>query len=71
MKFEEALKAMREGKKAKLSFGEMETIFYIKDEDIISESFCDNERECGPEASHWLIPEEILSEDWEIVDDNS
>lgn len=71
MRFEEALKAMREGKKVKLSSEGLETIFWIKNEDIISESFYDGEREYDQEASHWLITEEILSEDWEIVNDNT
>lgn len=71
MRFEEALKAMREGKTVGYKCGEISIHFYIKDEDIISECFCGDEKECDSEASHWFMPEEILSEEWEIVNDNT
>ena len=61
MKFEEALKAMHEGKKVKLK--KEQPIYYIKDNTII-ESWIN----IG-EVSTLLNPKEILSEDWEVVDE--
>lgn len=58
MRFEEALKAMREGKRVKL---EEEPIYYIEDNTII-ESWGN----IG-EVSTLLNPEKILSEKWEVV----
>jgi hypothetical protein len=60
MRFEEALQAMREGKRVKL---EEEPIYYIEDSTII-ESWGN----IG-EVSTLLNPEKILAEDWEIVDE--
>ena len=60
MRFEEALQAMREGKKVKL---EEEPIYYIEDSTII-ESWGN----IG-EVSTLLNPEKILAEDWEIVNE--
>lgn len=61
MRFEEALKAMREGKKVKLK--KEQPIYYIEDNTII-ESWIN----IG-EVSTLLNPKEILSEDWEIEDE--
>lgn len=60
MRFEYALKAMREGKKVKLE--EEEPVYYIEDNTII-ESWGG----IG-EVSTLLNPEKILSEKWEIKD---
>lgn len=61
MRFEQALQAMREGNKVKL---EEEPTYYIKYNTIIEkwENIC--------EVSTLLNPEQILSDEWEILDDN-
>lgn len=60
MKFEEALKAMREGKKVSL-YGR---IYRIDETDLVSQ---------GRDDDYWdtvfISGWDILSEDWEIVDD--
>lgn len=57
MRFEEALQAMREGKKVKIK---EQPIYYIKDNTIME--IWSN---IG-EVSTLLNPEEILSENWEV-----
>lgn len=61
MRFEQALQAMREGIRVKL---EGEPIYYIEDNTII-ESW-----ENIGEVSTLLNPEQILSEKWEVVEDD-
>lgn len=60
MKFEDALKAMREGKKAKLQDG----TYYLKDGDIRVD-WATGEKQY-PLA---LVADEVLSEDWELVEE--
>lgn len=62
MKFEEALKAMREGKKSKLG----NYIFYIEENTVWKHRIDDDFKLLGH-----LSYKEFLSEDWEIVDDNT
>ena len=60
MKFEEALKAMREGKKVSL-YGR---IYRIDETDLVSQ---------GRDDDYWdtvfISGWDILSEDWEVVDE--
>lgn len=60
MKFEDALKAMREGKKVKLG----NYIHFIKGETIWKYHVVDNFNLLGH-----LFCDEIMSEDWEVVDE--
>lgn len=60
MKFEKALRAMRNGKKVKLN----DYVYHIEDNTIWS-VFCDDNFKL---LGH-LHYDEILSEDWEIVND--
>ena len=57
MKFEDALKAMREGKKTRL----YDRVYYIKDDEIRVD--WDTGEKEYPVA---LVSGEILSEDWEM-----
>lgn len=60
MKFEDALKAMREGKKVTL----YDNNYYIEEDDIRM-SWDAGEKEC-----HALLDScEILSEDWKVVEE--
>ncbi len=59
MKFEDALKTMRDGKKVKLQDG----TYYLKNGDIRVD-WATGEKQC-PLA---LIADEVLSEDWEVVE---
>ena len=59
-KFEEALVAMREGKEAKLG----DYIHFIEDKIIWKHHVADNFKLLGH-----LHYDEIMSEDWEIVDE--
>lgn len=60
MRFEEALKAMREGKKVKLG----NYIYFIEGKTIWKHHVDDNFKLLGH-----LFYDEIMSEDWEIVDE--
>ena len=60
MIFEQALQAMRNGKKVKLKG---EPVYYIEDNTIM-ESW----KNIG-EVSTLLNPEQILSDEWEVVED--
>ena len=63
MKFEEALKAMREGKKVKRP-DFMYPIIFEKDEELFFAIYED-----GYELIYWLEHNDIIAEDWEVVDD--
>lgn len=60
MKFEDALKTMREGKIVKLG----DYIHFIEGETIYKHRIADNFKLLGH-----LYYDEILSEDWEVVED--
>lgn len=68
MKFEEALKAMRDGKKVKLTvnndFGHHDRYYFIKDGKLVFTVNQDTWQYNGH-----LYNYHILSEDWEIVDE--
>ena len=64
MRFEDALVAMREGKKAKNKYA----YFIIKDGTIKQSSVFNGN---FIEAESYLWVSDILSEDWEIVDDTN
>lgn len=71
MRFEEALKAMREGKKVANEFclhTDREDVLYIEDEDLLSDVYEDG---ClvDQHIPVLLSSLEIMSEDWEIVDE--
>ena len=70
MKFEEALKAMREGKMVKLisdepSDGNLRDNVHIKD----NKMYMDSDIYCYPVVAK-LTYKDILSEKWEIVDED-
>lgn len=60
MRFEEALKAMREGKKVKRTCFDDSDYYYLENK-IIKDS-------CGS-IQFVLTGKEILAEDWEVVDE--
>lgn len=67
MRFEQALQAMREGKKAIYC----EEIYFIDDENSLRRYQTDIDGVLDTETSWYacLYGDDILSEDWEIVED--
>lgn len=67
MRFEEALKAMREGKEVVYC----EEIYFIDDENSLRRYQTDVDGILDTETSWYacLYGDDILSEDWEIVED--
>lgn len=64
MTFEEALKAMREGKKVRRASWDIPTIFYSYANGVgIYDSFKNEE--------DMIYTKDILAEDWEIVDEST
>lgn len=71
MKFEDALKCMREGKKVVNGFGlhtDWFDVFYIEDENLTSDRYEDGYL-VDKNIPVLLVGVEIMSEDWEVVDD--
>ena len=72
MRFEEALKVMREGKKVATNNRFIKRYFvsalYIQDGYLMWKCVDDEDYVMG-DMSEGLTTEEIMSEDWEIVDD--
>lgn len=65
MKFEEALKYMRKGKKVKRK--SIENVeYFIKNKKIICEYFVYNEYR----YDEYIKFDEIMAEDWEVVEDD-
>lgn len=62
MRFEEALKAMREGKKVRRTSWDISTIFYSYANGV---GIYDNYKN----EENMIYTKDILAEDWEIVDE--
>lgn len=72
MRFEEALKCMREGKKVVNEFGlhtDYMEVLYIDDEDLTSDRYEDGYL-VDKDIPVTLSSIDIMSEDWEVEDDN-
>ena len=72
MKFEDALKCMREGKKVVNEFGlhtDWYDVLYIKDEELTSDRYEDGYL-VDKDIPVTLSSIDIMSEDWEVIEDD-